>query len=157
MQKTATSTTTSATERRLHRLGLHTRQDCVIHLPIRYEDETQLHRIASARVGQMVQLEGEISYNEVQLRPRRQLLAMLRDDTGSIFLRWLHFYPNQQKLVSKGKLVRVRGEIRSGFNGLEIVHPRVGKAGGALAATLTPVYPTTEGLTQPALRKIIGE
>ena len=145
MRNTVSSSTLSATERRLHRLGLRTQQDCVIHLPIRYEDETQLHRIASARVGQVVQLEGEISYNEVQLRPRRQLIALLTDDTGSIFLRWLHFYPNQQKQVSKGNRVRVRGEIRTGFNGLEIVHPRVTKAGGALASTLTPVYPTQMG------------
>jgi ATP-dependent DNA helicase RecG len=156
-RKTVATSTLSATERRLQRLGLRTPQDCVIHLPIRYEDETQLHRIASARVGQTVQLEGEISYNEVQLRPRRQLVALLRDDTGSIFLRWLHFYPNQQKQVSKGQLVRVRGEIRSGFNGLEIVHPRVSRAGGALASTFTPVYSTTDGLTQPVLRKIIGQ
>ncbi|MAK56790.1 MAG: ATP-dependent DNA helicase RecG [Pusillimonas sp.] len=155
--KAVAQSSSSAIERRLQRLGLHSNQDCVIHLPIRYEDETQLHTVASARVGQTVQLEGQIAYSEVQLRPRRQLVAMLRDETGSISLRWLHFYPSQQKQVAKGKLVRVRGEIRSGFNGLEIVHPRVSKAGGALAATLTPVYPTTEGLTQAKLRKIIGQ
>lgn len=156
-RNTVAINTLSVTERRLQRLGLRTHQDCIIHLPIRYEDETQLHRIASARVGQVVQLEGEIAYSEVQLRPRRQLVALLKDGTGSLFLRWLHFYPNQQKQVAKGQLVRVRGEIRSGFNGLEIVHPRISRAGGSLATTLTPVYPTTDGLTQPTLRKMIGQ
>ncbi|MGE4125275.1 MAG: ATP-dependent DNA helicase RecG [Pusillimonas sp.] len=145
----------SATERRLLRLGLHSPQDCVVHLPIRYEDETRLIPIGSALPGQSVQVEGVVLHNEVQLRPRRQLVAMVGDETGRLSLRWLHFYPNQQKQVAKGRLVRVRGEVRSGFSGPEIVHPKITSAGGPLAAALTPVYPTTEGLTQPALRKLI--
>lgn len=145
----------SATERRLQRLGLHSPQDCVVHLPIRYEDETRLIPIGSALPGHRVQIEGVVLHNEVQLRPRRQLVAMVGDDTGKLSLRWLHFYPNQQKQVAKGRLVRIRGEVRAGFSGPEIVHPKVTAAGGPLAGALTPVYPTTDGLTQPALRKII--
>ncbi|OXR49366.1 ATP-dependent DNA helicase RecG [Pusillimonas sp. T2] len=147
--------TSSATERRLQRLGLHTPQDYIVHLPLRYEDETQLVPIGSAQPGQSVQVEGTVLHSEVQLRPRRQLVAVVGDDTGRLSLRWLHFYPSQQKQVFKGRLVRVRGEVRAGFNGPEIVHPRVAAAGGALAAALTPVYPTTEGLSQPTLRKLI--
>lgn len=147
--------TSSATERRLQRLGLHTPQDYIVHLPLRYEDETQLVPIGSAQPGQSVQVEGAVLHSEVQLRPRRQLVAVVGDDTGRLSLRWLHFYPSQQKQVFKGRLVRVRGEVRAGFNGPEIVHPRVAAAGGALAAALTPVYPTTEGLSQPTLRKLI--
>lgn len=149
------SSITSATERRLQRLGLNSPQDCIVHLPIRYEDETRLVPIGAVLPGQAVQIEGVVTHSEVQLRPRRQLLATLSDDTGRISLRWLHFYPNQQKQVTKGRLIRVRGEIRSGFSGPEIVHPKITGAGGPLAAALTPVYPTTEGLTQPALRKLI--
>lgn len=145
----------SVTERRLKRLGLDSPQDYVVHLPIRYEDETRLVPIGAALAGQSVQIEGVVLHSEIQLRPRRQLLATVSDDTGRLSLRWLHFYPNQHKQVAKGRLIRVRGEVRSGFAGLEIVHPKISSAGGALASALTPVYPTTEGLTQPVLRKLI--
>ncbi len=148
-------TSASATERRLQRLGLYTPQDCIVHLPLRYEDETCITRIGDAMAGQSVQVEGVVLHSEVQLRPRRQLVATVGDDTGRISLRWLHFYPSQQKQVAKGRLVRVRGEVRAGFSGHEIVHPKISTAGAPLAQALTPVYPTTDGLTQPTLRKLI--
>ena len=144
-------------ERKFQRLGLVAPSDFVVHLPIRYEDETRITDIGAARPGQMVQVEGEILHSEVQLRPRRQLVAVLSDGTGRLSLRWLHFYPNQRRQVETGKRVRVRGEVRQGFNGFEIVHPRITVAGGPLPNSLTPVYPTTEGLQQPTLRRAIQD
>ena len=144
-------------QRKFQRLGLVEPSDFVVHLPIRYEDDTRLCDIGSVRPGQAVQVEGEILHSEVQLRPRRQLVAAIGDGTGRLYLRWLHFYPNQRRQVETGRRVRVRGEIRQGFNGLEIVHPRVTAAGAPLPDALTPVYPTTEGLTQPALRRAVRE
>ncbi len=145
----------SQLERKFQRLGLHEPSDFVVHLPIRYEDETRISDIGSAMPGQTVQVEGEILHSEVQLRPRRQLVAALADGTGRLYLRWLHFYPNQRRQVETGRRVRVRGEIRHGFNGSEIVHPRVTLADAALPDALTPVYPTTDGLSQPSLRRAI--
>src|SRR5690606_16740230 len=139
------------------RLGLHTEQDFIVHLPLRYEDETQVQAIGSLQVGQTGQVEGEVVYSEVQFRPRRQLVAMIEDGTGRLALRWLTFYPSQQKQVERGKRIRVRGELRGGFAGLEMVHPRVTAAGGDLPDSLTPVYPTTDGLSQPALRRAIDQ
>lgn len=152
-----TASTANASERKLQRLGLVEPSDFVVHLPIRYEDETKLDRIGSLRPGQVVQVEGEILHSEVQLRPRRQLVAAIGDGSGRLYLRWLHFYPNQRRRVETGRRVRVRGEVRVGFNGCEIVHPRVTVAGGALPDSLTPVYPTTDGLTQPVLRRAIRQ
>lgn len=147
----------NALQRKFERLGLVEPSDFVVHLPIRYEDETRITRIGAAMPGQHVQVEGEVLYSEVQLRPRRQLVAAISDGTGRLHLRWLHFYPNQKRQVETGRRVRVRGEIRQGFNGGEIVHPRVTVAGSALPDALTPVYPTTDGLPQPALRRRISQ
>ncbi|NYT23513.1 ATP-dependent DNA helicase RecG [Alcaligenaceae bacterium] len=147
----------SPLERRFRRLGLSEASDFVVHLPIRYEDETRVSAVGGALPGQTVQVEGEVLHSEVQLRPRRQLVAVISDGTGRLGLRWLHFYPNQRRQVETGRRIRVRGEVRSGFNGCEIVHPRVTAAGGALPDALTPVYPTTDGLSQSALRRAIGQ
>ncbi len=148
---------TTTTAQRLERLGLTTPADFVVHLPIRYEDETRVQAIAEALPGSSVQVEGTICSAEVQQRPRRQLHALIEDDSGRLALRWIHFYPSQIKALEVGRKIRVRGELRQGFNGLEMVHPKLSNAGGTLARALTPVYPTTDGLTQVTLRKQIAQ
>lgn len=146
---------TSASERRLLRLGLTQLSDYVVHLPLRYQDETRIQPIVQVQPGQHVQLEGQITDTQVQYRPRRQLTACLRDASGQINLRWLHFYPSQIKQLEAGKPLRIQGEVRRGYGGLELVHPRVTVAGTPLPQSLTPVYPTTDGLSQAVLRKAI--
>ncbi len=142
---------------RLNKLGLFREADLVLHLPLRYEDETQVSPIAGAPLGVSAQVEGVVLSCEVGFRPRRQLVARIADETGELTLRFLNFYPSQQKQLAEGARVRVFGEIRSGFFGDEMVHPRVKtvREGEALPAALTPVYPTTAGLAQSALRKLI--
>lgn len=144
-------------ESRFRRLGLVQPSDFVVHLPIRYEDETRIAPIGSAFPGKSIQVEGEVLYSEVQLRPRRQLVAAISDGTGRLYLRWLHFYPSQRRQVEAGRRVRARGEVRQGFNGCEIVHPRITAAGSELPESLTPVYPSTDGLSQPVLRRAIQQ
>src|SRR5699024_4620073 len=63
-------------------------------------------------------------------------------------LRWLHFYPGQVAAVQKGSELRLKGEVRRVFYGLEIVHPQLRSTKKPLAQTLTPVYPTTSVLSQ---------
>ena len=126
-----------------------------MHLPIRYEDETQIVAIAALRAGQAGQVEGRVIHCDVQFRPRRQLVALIEDDTGELALRWLNFYPSQKRQLATGNCIRARGEVRNGFSGLEMVHPKVTVAGGDLPDALTPVYPTTQGLAQSTLRKSI--
>ncbi|MEO6985957.1 MAG: ATP-dependent DNA helicase RecG [Paralcaligenes sp.] len=147
----------SMIERKLLHLGLKNPQDFVVHLPIRYEDETRIVPIATLYAGQTAQVEGQVVRSEVQFRPRRQLFALIEDETGELALRWLNFYPSQQKQLAAGKRVRVRGEVRAGFSGYEMVHPRVTTAGGDLPDALTPVYPTTDGLMQSTLRRAIDQ
>lgn len=142
---------------RLAKLDLHRPRDLLLHLPLRYEDETRLMPIAALRPGFPAQIEGEVASCEVVLHPRRQLVARVRDATGMVAARWLHFYPSQQKQLAVGRRVRLFGEVRGGFFGDEMVHPRVRAvaADEGLPEALTPVYPTTAGVGQATLRKLV--
>ncbi len=137
------------------RLGLATPLDFLLHFPIRYEDETRLQPVSSAVPGQYLQAEGTVISAEVTYRPRKYLTAKFADDTGTIQLRWLNFYPSQVQQMQAGKRWRVRGEVRAGYQGLELVHPKISSPSQALPTALTPVYPTTEGLSQKAIRQRI--
>ena len=139
------------------RLGIRREPDLVLHLPIRYEDETRITPIASARSGETVQVEGVVARQEIVARPRRTLVVDLRDDTGTIALRFFHFYGSQLRQFANGNRVRALGEARGGLFGIEMVHPRyrpVGE-GEPLPTALTPVYPTVSGLGQVRLRAAI--
>ncbi|MBR0567949.1 ATP-dependent DNA helicase RecG [Azoarcus sp. L1K30] len=142
---------------RLAKLDIYRQEDLLLHLPLRYEDETRLTPIVDARHGFPAQVEGDVVSCEVTLRPRRQLVARVRDGSGTLVARWLNFYPSQQKQLAVGRRVRLFGEVRGGFFGDEMVHPRVRpiEAGEALPEALTPVYPTTAGIGQATLRKLI--
>ncbi|WP_298399592.1 ATP-dependent DNA helicase RecG [uncultured Azonexus sp.] len=147
-----------ALKKKLAKLGLHTEADLLVHLPLRYEDETRITELARAFSGEAVQLELRVLSNEIQFKPRRQMVVRACDDSGEITLRFFSFYPNQQAALSEGSLVRVFGEVRGGFFGLEMVHPRFRKIveGEPLPTEMTPIYPSTAGLANSALQKLIG-
>ena len=144
---------------RLARLGLKRDEDFVLHLPLRYEDETRITALADARPGVAAQFEVEVTHCDIAYRPRRQLIARVRDASGAISLRFLNFYPSQQKALHPGARLRVFGEVHAGHIGPEIIHPRFHAIaeGDALPAGLTPVYPTTAGLGQGTLRRLIAK
>ena len=151
----AAETGASAIERKFQALGLRQPQDFILHLPLRYEDETRVTPIGRLRPGFPAQVEGDILRSEIHYRPRRQLTAVIADGTGELQLRWLNFYGSQHKQLTAGRRLRARGEVRGGLWGQEMVHPRMSNADAPLPLALTPVYPSTEGLPQPALRKAI--
>jgi ATP-dependent DNA helicase RecG len=143
-------------------LGLVRDIDRALHLPLRYEDETRLVPLAALRDGDRAQVEGVVERSEVLVRTRRQLLAVLTDEApggrrARLTIRLLHFYPSQQQMLRPGARLRVRGEVRAGPQGLEMVHPtlRAVEPGAPLASALTPVYPTAAGLPQAYLRKAV--
>jgi ATP-dependent DNA helicase RecG len=147
---------------RLRKLGLFRGDDLVLHLPLRYEDETRVTPIADAPFGVPLQVDVELLDVTVQFRPRRQLVARVSDASGELVLRFVNFYGSQTAQLEKARddrrRLRLFGEIREGFFGAEMVHPRyrVVSTDAALPAALTPVYPTTAGVPQNALRKLIG-
>ena len=144
--------------RALERMGLKRDIDLALHVPLRYEDETRLTRIADAHDGDNVQVEGVVTDSQVAYRPRRQLVARIHDDSGSLVLRFMNFYPSHQKALARGVRIRARGDVRSGFFGREMVHPsfKAVEAGAPLSSVLTPVYPTVSQLPQAYLRKAIA-
>lgn len=142
----------------LQKLGISNLQGLLLHLPLRYMDETRITTIRDLRLGDTVQIEGEITHAEVTYKPRKALIARIDDASGQLTLRFLHFYPSQIAALKEGSKLRVYGEVRHGFFGYEMVHPQCKVAGEStkVAETLTPIYPTTAGLTQPTIRKAIA-
>jgi ATP-dependent DNA helicase RecG len=146
---------------KLARLGVAREEDLVLHLPLRYEDHTHVVALADVRSGATVQTEGTVASAEIQYRPRRQLVCLLHDPQrgdASLVLRFFSFYPSHQKALAPGARVRVFGDVRDGYFGPEIVHPqfKVVREDTPLPDRLTPVYPTTAGLAQDTLRKVIA-
>ncbi len=148
----------SAPQKAMEKLGLVRDIDLALHLPLRYEDETRITPIAALHDNEPAQVEGVVVDCQVELRSRRQLLVRVKDDSGTLLLRFLHFYPSQQKQMSAATRLRVRGEARIGFFGREMVHPvvKVVDDDTPLAASLTPVYPASAQLPQAYLRKAVA-
>jgi len=144
---------------KLAKLGIHREFDLVLHLPLRYEDETLLMPIAEACEGAPVQVEGTVIDSQIAYRPRRQLICKIEDESGLMYMRFLNFYGSQAKALAPGARVRAFGEVRPGFFGAEMIHPRyrIVAAGTPLPEALTPIYPTTAGLPQAALRRLIAQ
>ena len=144
----------------LEKMGLNSPMALALHLPSRYEDETELFTIEEAlALGKFhsIQTQGMVIRSQVMFRPRRQLLVTIEDDTASLQLRFLNFYPSQQKQMAVGSHVRVRGEVRDGYIGAEMVHPTVRAVtpDSPLPASLTPVYPASAGISQTVIRKAV--
>ncbi|MDO8698440.1 MAG: ATP-dependent DNA helicase RecG, partial [Pseudomonas sp.] len=148
----------AALAEKLARVGLETLQDILFHLPLRYQDRTRCVPIGALRPGQDAVVEGVVAGADVLMGRRRSLLVRLSDGTGTLSLRFYHFSTAQKDALKRGTHLRCYGEARPGASGLEIYHPEYRTLNdsepAALEQTLTPIYPTTEGLTQQRLRQL---
>jgi ATP-dependent DNA helicase RecG len=145
---------------RLLRVGIARVEDLLFLLPLRYEDRTQILPLGGLAVGARALVEGEVEVADIVFRGRRMLLCRIADGSGHLTLRFFHFNTAQQRSLARGTRLRCFGEVRSGANGLEMVHPeyrRVTADSGAPEDTLTPVYPTVEGLGQQRIRNFVGQ
>ena len=147
-----------AVAEKLGKLGIRRRFDLVLHLPLRYDDETRICPIREALPGRELLVQGTVTDCDIKYRPKRQLVCRISDDSGELTLRFLNFYGSQVKTLAPGNVVRVFGSVRDGHFGAEMVHPRyrVVAAHAPVAQALTPVYPTTAGLGQEGLRRLIA-
>ena len=148
----------AALAEKLAKVGLETLQDVLFHLPLRYQDRTRIVPIGALRPGQDAVVEGVVAGADVVMGRRRSLLVRLQDGSGTLSLRFYHFSQAQKEGLKRGTQVRCYGEVRPGSSGLEIYHPEYRALSGsepiAVEQTLTPIYPTTEGLTQQRLRAL---
>ena len=148
----------AAMAEKLARVGLENLQDVLFHLPLRYQDRTRVVPIGALRPGQDAVVEGVVATADVIMGRRRSLLVRLQDGSGTLSLRFFHFSQAQKDGMKRGTHLRCYGEVRPGASGLEIYHPEYralkDDAPAPVEQTLTPIYPTTEGLTQLRLRQL---
>ncbi|QWL60772.1 ATP-dependent DNA helicase RecG [Aeromonas jandaei] len=151
----------SKMQEKLERLGLATVQDLLFHLPLRYEDRTQVWPIGDLPPGLHGAVEGEIQDTQLVMGRRRMLVCRISDGTGTLTLRFFNFTAAQKNSLATGRLIRCFGEVRPGKYGLEMAHPEYKLLGeeqaGQTEEALTPVYPTTEGLRQLTLRNLTDQ
>lgn len=137
---------------KLAKIGVQTVQDVLFHLPFRYQDRTRITPIGALRHGDQVVVEGEVEASDIRFGKRRSLLVRISDGTGAIILRFFHFSSAQKAGLSRGVRLRCFGEVRNGPGGYEMVHPEYQRIGEfddtGMEESLTPVYPTTEGMHQ---------
>jgi len=142
-------------------LGIEKVQDLLFHLPLRYQDRTRVYPIGSTQHGQEVLIVGEVEYSQIIFKHRRMMTVTLSDASGHITLRFFHFSNAQQKGFSRGAKISCFGEVRVGTNSREMVHPEYkilqDNAPLQLSDKLTPIYPTTKGLQQRSLLRLVGE
>ena len=145
---------------RLSALGVASTQDLLFLLPLRYEDRTQVVPLGELRPGQRASVEAEVLLTEVAFRGRRQMLCKIGDGSGFLTLRFFYFTAQQQQGLARGARIRCFGEARKGPKGLEFVHPEYRRidpnAADDAEEHLTPIYPSTEGVTQGRLRQLVG-
>ena len=150
---------------KLAKLGIETQRDLLFHLPIRYEDRTRITAIGSLQAGQRCLVQAEVLYAGISFRrrgsSRRVLTAKLADNSGVMTIRLFYFNARQQQLLEKGNWLRCFGEPRLAMGEMEMIHPQLElidiENPVPLSENLTPVYPTTDGLHQIAIGKIIRQ
>ncbi|MFM4767554.1 ATP-dependent DNA helicase RecG [Aeromonas veronii] len=151
----------SKMQEKLERLGLATVQDLLFHLPLRYEDRTQVWPIGDLPPGLHGAVEGEIQDTQLVMGRRRMMVCRISDGTGTLTLRFFNFTAAQKNSLAAGRLIRCFGEVRPGKYGLEMAHPEYKLLGeeqaGQTEEALTPIYPTTEGLRQLTLRNLTDQ
>ena len=147
---------------RVARMGLINDWDFVLHLPLRYEDETRITRICDLKAGYWAQIQGTVISSRTQGGRFMQLIASVSDGTANIEIRFLHFYPKMRERFKSGTLLRLSGQVQQQpvqfGGGLQMLHPKIKDPitdTSELPSTLTPVYPAGEHITQTWLRKRI--
>ena len=143
---------------RLLKLGIKNVQDMLFHLPLRYEDRTRIYSINELSLHSHVSIEATIETSQITFGKRRMLVVQINDNTGRLTLRFFNFSAAQKNALSPGKIIRCFGEVRRGRVGFEMSHPEYSLSDTPseqpTASTLTPVYPTTDGLKQLSIRAL---
>lgn len=152
----------AALEAKLQKLGINTVYDLLLHLPLRYENRAITARIADVYSGQTISIEGHITQRQIITSKRRMLICTITDGTGVAALRFMHFNAGMSQGMIPGNRIRAYGEIKQGKYGPELIHPHYRLLSHPQTTPtdderLTPIYSTTDGLSQTVLRKLIQQ
>ena len=151
----------AALSNKLAKINLHTVQDLLLHLPLRYEDRTHLYPIGELLPGVYATVEGEVLNCNISFGGRRMMTCQISDGSGILTMRFFNFSAAMKNSLAAGRRVLAYGEAKRGKYGAEMIHPEYRVQGDLstpeLQETLTPVYPTTEGVKQATLRKLTDQ
>lgn len=146
---------------KLAKCGIHTVQDLLFHLPFRYQDRTRITPIQDLRPSDWAVIAGRVCKTEIKYGKRMMLYCYVEDKTGIIKLRFFHFNKHQIKSLNESAKIRAFGEVREFTNQLEMIHPEYQLLQEdnefIVEETLTPIYPSTQGLSQNRLRQLIKQ
>ena len=146
---------------KLEKVGLSSVQDLLFHLPLRYEDRTRVYPIVKLHAGLWAAVQGNVMSVDTLFGKRKMLAVKISDGNGTLTLRFFNFTAAMKNNFAEGKTVHAYGEIKRGNYGLEIIHPDykfyAANQPTDVEPSLTPVYPTTEGLRQLTLRSLTDQ
>ena len=145
----------------LAKKGLTTVEEALFFLPIRHEDRTHLTPLRAIQVGQVVTCAGTVAGISPPPpgRARAPLVLLLRDASGygtaTLFGRgWLtRVLQRGQKVILHGRGARFKDKITLQVQDWELVESDDDEP--IHAGALVPVYSSTEGLPQRALRSLM--
>ena len=140
-------------------MGLEDVFSLAMHLPIRYIDETIVTPIRDIEMGVLSQIEAEVIRSEIVYKPKKMLIVQVKDTSGSLQLRFLHFYPSQMKMFETGNRIRILGEARHNLFAFEMIHPqcKLTREGDELPEALTPIYSLVAGVGQKTVKDAIDK
>jgi ATP-dependent DNA helicase RecG len=145
---------------KLAKCGIKTAQDLLFHLPYRYQDRTRVTPIQDLRSNEWCVVTGYVRKTEIKYGKRPMLNCYIEDKTGILRLRFFHFNKQQAQKFNEAPFIRAFGEIREYGQQFEMVHPEYqllnNESEFSVEETLTPIYPTTQGLTQTRIRQLVN-
>ena len=148
----------------LESVGIKTVGDLLYHLPFRYEDRRQIKKISAAVRGEESSFIGRLIGLQSKYIPRRRsqmLLAILRDETGSIDLVWYRAPKFLIAGLAKDQTLLVHGKVEPSLQGrLRLVHPDfevIETTDDAQLQRILPVYVHPAGLSLARLRGWIAQ
>lgn len=145
--------------KKLATCGIHTIQDLLFHLPYRYQDRTRITAIRDVRHQDWAVVHGQICKTEIKFARRKILHCFIEDKTGMLRLRFFHFNQQQAQTMQIGMNIRVFGEARLFDGVIDMIHPEyhlcTEDEPSTVEETLTPIYATTQGLSQNRIRQLV--
>lgn len=147
-------------EKQLNRLGIYDLYDLLWHLPRDYMDRRQLTRIRDIVPGETVSVCGTVRVCQemTSRRGMKIIKAVVNDASGNVNAVWF----NQQfikNLLKPGTPIYIKGKASYGYGSLEVAvseYEILDREEGEEVLGITPIYPSTEGLSQKTWRRIMG-
>lgn len=144
----------------LERLGIRTVEDLLYHIPFRYQDRREMQKICDLRTGEEGATMGQLVRmgRRFVARSKRWVLeAVVRDETGYLFLLWYYQHHYFQQKYQIGSQVLLFGKVEMGMKGGKwMIHPDMELLEeDDETARILPIYNKTTEMTVNAMRRLV--